>query len=65
MKHLRAIHHGNLSLGGKPMGLNFFNFNPHVDPFSLMVGAEEEVGTKASRRGVAGFFFKGSKAELT
>src|SRR5512137_2317070 len=65
MKDLRTVHHWNLSLGRKPLGLNFFNFNPHVDPFSLNIGTEEDKGTEASRRGVAGFFFEGSHAELT
>jgi hypothetical protein len=47
------------------MGLNLFNFNPHIDPSSLNIGAEEDKGTEASRRGVTGFFFEGSHAELT
>jgi hypothetical protein len=47
------------------MGLNLFDFNPHIDPFSLSIRAEEEEGTKASRRGLTRFFFEGSNAELT
>jgi hypothetical protein len=62
---LGTIHHGNLSLGGKPMGLNLFDFDPHIDPFSLNIGPEENKGAEASRRGVPGFFFEGSHAELT
>jgi hypothetical protein len=65
MEHLRTIHHWNPSLGRKPMGLNLFDFNPHVDLFSLNIGAEEDKGTEASRRGVTGFFFEVSHAELT